>query len=71
MLPDSPGCLNAIQAWKPDVQQNKVRLQFSRSLDRLQAVGKLASNLNAGNALEYRADELPKGFEILDHENRS
>ncbi len=68
-LPNFLGGSNPIQLWKPDVQQNQVRLQFLRLQNSFDSVGRKANNLQCWIFLELRMDPAAPIGEIIYQKN--
>ena len=68
-VPDSSSGFDSIQCWKSDVEQNEIRFQLSRFLNRFQSIGHFANNLQFAPFFQRRADELPKGREVFDDQD--
>jgi hypothetical protein len=64
-----PSGLDAIHRRQPDVQQNQIRFQFHRFLNRFESVRHFCNDLQFGPFRKGRADELPIGWEIFCDEN--
>src|SRR5215510_1659880 len=58
-----------IDAWKPDIQQDQVRMQLLSHLDRFSAVRRLADDLELGLFLKGGSDEPTPRLVIVNHEN--
>jgi hypothetical protein len=67
-LANLPGCGNSVQCWESNVEENQVRFKLCRLPNRFEAVGDFRDDLQAGLLPQFRADNLPKGREIVDHD---
>src|SRR5215467_3232784 len=63
------GGLYAIQPWKSDIQQNQIRLQFFRPLNRFQAIQDSANHLQFGPVQQRQGNKFLKLLRIFNDEN--
>ena len=59
----------SVERWKPDGEQNQVRFQFLRFLNRSQSVGHFADDLQVLPFCQSRAEKSPERFKIIHDEN--
>ena len=64
---DFTGDLESVQCRELDVQQDQIRAESARFLNRFKAVGAFDRVPSAGR--EHRADLTAPGFVVVDHEN--
>jgi hypothetical protein len=68
-LANLSGGFNSIQIWEADVQQDQIWAQLYCLLNRFQAVGHFADDLQIARCGQRLGDKLPKGREVLDDDN--